>query len=313
MVSFLVFGLLDRCPELSVSNQKLVRQSHYFSGAPRHRSLVKPLLPTSARWIDLSSPLERTFHAYEQLKGQSVVVFVSGDPLLFGFGNTLLRRFPDSKVRFFPSVSSVQHLCHVAKLPYDELVVVSLHGRNPDSLYRELLRQTPRIAVLTDEKYTLHWLAQTLLDYGYDNYTLWVGENLDSETEKVRHYSLKEVAETSFSALNVGLLVRKHKRVVPFGIPDKELMGLENRPNMITKMPIRLSTLHALRLSDKRVFWDIGFCTGAVSIEAKLRHPELCVVAFEKRLSCQDPVGHKYQTLGCRGYAGGVEGLFAGE
>ncbi len=34
---------------------------------------------------------------------------------------------------------------------------------------------------------------------------------------------------------------------------------------MITKAPIRLLTLQALELNRRRVFWDIGFCTGSVS------------------------------------------------
>lgn len=52
---------------------------------------------------------------------------------------------------------------------------------------------------------------------------------------------------------------------------------------MITKSPIRLLTLQALELNRKQVFWDIGFCTGSVSIEARLLFPHLTVVAFEIR------------------------------
>ena len=52
---------------------------------------------------------------------------------------------------------------------------------------------------------------------------------------------------------------------------------------MITKMPIRLLTLQRLDLSEKRVFWDIGFCTGSVSIEARLQFPHLHIEAFEIR------------------------------
>ena len=56
---------------------------------------------------------------------------------------------------------------------------------------------------------------------------------------------------------------------------------------MITKMPIRLLTLQALDLPRKRVLWDIGFCTGSVSIEAKLQFPHLQVEAFEIRPECE--------------------------
>lgn len=52
---------------------------------------------------------------------------------------------------------------------------------------------------------------------------------------------------------------------------------------MITKAPIRLLTLAQLDLRRHQTLWDIGFCTGSVSIEAKLQFPHLHVVAFEQR------------------------------
>ena len=56
---------------------------------------------------------------------------------------------------------------------------------------------------------------------------------------------------------------------------------------MITKMPIRLLTLQVLDLPRRHVLWDIGFCTGSVSIEARLQFPHLHVVAFEVRPECE--------------------------
>jgi precorrin-6Y C5,15-methyltransferase (decarboxylating) len=55
---------------------------------------------------------------------------------------------------------------------------------------------------------------------------------------------------------------------------------------MITKMPVRLATLAALELERARCLWDVGFCTGSVSIEARLRFPWLAVLAFEVRPEC---------------------------
>lgn len=52
---------------------------------------------------------------------------------------------------------------------------------------------------------------------------------------------------------------------------------------MITKMPIRLLTLSQLDLPRHTSFWDVGFCTGSVSIEARLQFPHLKVTSFEIR------------------------------
>ena len=70
---------------------------------------------------------------------------------------------------------------------------------------------------------------------------------------------------------------------------------------MITKTPIRLLTLHALELSRKKVFWDIGFCTGSVSIEARLQFPHLHVVAFEIRPECEAIISENARRFGVPG------------
>mgnify|MGYP003222793624 CR=1 FL=1 len=69
---------------------------------------------------------------------------------------------------------------------------------------------------------------------------------------------------------------------------------------MITKAPIRLLTLQALELNRRRVFWDIGFCTGSVSIEARLQFPHLAVISFEIR-----PEGKELMDIG--GHGGHLE------
>ena len=70
---------------------------------------------------------------------------------------------------------------------------------------------------------------------------------------------------------------------------------------MITKMPIRLLTLQALELPRKHVFWDIGFCTGSVSIEARLQFPHLQIEAFEIRPECEAIIQENTRKFGAPG------------
>jgi len=78
---------------------------------------------------------------------------------------------------------------------------------------------------------------------------------------------------------------------------------------MITKMPVRLCSLHALALQSKAVLWDLGFCTGSLSIEAKLHFPRLDIHAFEKRLECMQLIEnnqHKFGAPGINAYRGDI-------
>ena len=70
---------------------------------------------------------------------------------------------------------------------------------------------------------------------------------------------------------------------------------------MITKAPIRLLTMQALELRQKSVLWDIGFCTGSVSIEARLQFPHLHVEAFEIRPECEALMVENCQRFGAPG------------
>ena len=143
-------------------------------------------------------------------------------------------------------------------------------------------------------------------EYGYTNYLITVGENLGAKTEKIsKDLTADQVRRLKFDSPNCLILKKIKPRTKYFGIPDSLFKGLDGRPNMITKMPIRLADLALLDLKNRKVFWDIGFCTGSVSIEAKLNFPHLEIVSFERREECEEI----FQTNARKFGAPGIETL----
>lgn len=77
-----------------------IRKGKVFSGGIRHKEIVGPLLPAGAEWISITVPLDRVFSRYEEIftrfeetaTDNSIIVFASGDPLFFGFANTIKRK-----------------------------------------------------------------------------------------------------------------------------------------------------------------------------------------------------------------------------
>lgn len=59
----------------------------------------------------------------------SIIVFASGDPLFFGFANTIRRKMPEADIELYPSFNSLQMLAHRLVMPYHDMRVVSLTGR----------------------------------------------------------------------------------------------------------------------------------------------------------------------------------------
>lgn len=332
---YYVIGITDSpTPYFLPEVQALIRQGKVFSGGKRHHDIVGPQLPADAQWIDITVPLSHVFEQYSAHfathNSQPIIVFASGDPLFFGFANTLQRRFPEAEITVYPTFNSLQMLAHRLVMPYHDMRIVSLTGRPWPEFDSALIEGASKIGVLTDREHTPAAIAQRMIDYGYNDYQMNVGEHLGNpELETVTTLTLEEAVNREFKHPNCLILARintvfdnnaNHKVSVldrgcvnpclkhnhqhltrPFGIPDSDFTILDGREKMITKMPIRLLTLQALELRQKTVFWDIGFCTGSVSIEARLQFPHLQICAFEIRPECEAIIQENARRFGTPG------------
>lgn len=306
---FIIIGMDDsRSPFFPPEALAQIREGKVFSGGMRHKEIVGNLLPAGTEWIPITVPLDRVFARYEEIfarfeetaADEPIIVFASGDPLFFGFANTIKRRLPEADILLYPAFNSLQTLAHRLVIPYDDMRTVSLTGRPWQEFDRALIEHAPKIGVLTDRQHTPATIAGRMLEYGYSHYLLYIGEHLGNpEKERIRRMTPQEAAAGDFEHPNC-LLLDSHPGQHctdsvpgsaqapeipsrPFGIPDEKFAHLDGRARMITKAPIRLLTLQALELNRRRVFWDIGFCTGSVSIEARLQFPHLTVISFEIR------------------------------
>ncbi len=284
-MKFYVIGISDAPrPFLPPEVISLICKGRIFSGGKRHHRLVAPYLPEGSQWIEITTPLDAVFEQYHD----EVIVFASGDPLFFGFANTIKRKMPDAEIVLFPAFNSLQLLTHRLVMPYHDMRIVSLTGRPWPEFDRALIERAGKIGVLTDNEHTPAAIANRMLDYGYHNYQMYVGEHLGNpKEERISSWTLEEAAKQDFDYPNCLILVGNDSRPRYFGIPESEFALLDGREKMITKSPIRLLTMQALELPQKKVLWDIGFCTGSVSIEARLQFPHLHVEAFEIRPECE--------------------------
>ena len=300
-MKFIVIGITDHPhPFFPPEVMDVIRQGKVFSGGKRHHEIVGSLLPDDAEWIDITAPLDAVFEQYNGR--QCVIVFASGDPLFFGFANTIKRKMPEAEIKLYPSFNSLQMLAHKLVMPYHDMRIVSLTGRPWPEFDKALIEGAEKMGVLTDREHTPAAIAQRMLDYGYTSYNIYVGEHLGNpELEKVTSLTLEEVAQRNFDYPNCVILSKTEDTTALFGIPDTAFTLLDGREKMITKMPIRLLTLQALDLPKRHVLWDIGFCTGSVSIEARLQFPHLHIEAFEVRPECEAIIHENARKFGAPG------------
>lgn len=301
MQKFYVIGLSDSRHQYFVPEVvSLIAKGKIFSGGKRHHEIVASLLPEQATWIDITVPLSDVFLQYRN--HQEIIVFASGDPLFYGFANTIRRELPEAEIRLLPTFNSLQTLAHRLLIPYQQMRNVSLTGRDWDVFDEALIRGESLIGALTDREKTPATIAARMLEFGYNNYHIYIGEALgNDEEENIYSMTLEEASKSKFNFPNCLLLKKTCLRKHPFGIPEKDFNLLNGRSKMITKMPIRLTSLSMLELSDKHSFWDIGFCTGSVSIEAKLQFPFLKVTSFERRAECAELMKQNCRKFGSPG------------
>ena len=335
MYKFTVIGIDDN--PLSVERnlhfvQEQLRSAKVFSGGKRHHQLVKDFLPDDYIWIDITVPLDGVFARYEEVAGGNcsevgqcncikgaeeatvaveepgIVVFASGDPLFYGFAATIQKRLPQAQIKVYPVFNSLQSLAHRLALPYEDMTIVSLTGRPWHQFDQALIERRAKVGILTDKVHTPAAIAARMLHYGFCNYRIHIGEALGGERERVTSLTLQEASKMEFDMPNCVILTRengtgefeeKHRRL--FGIPHSSFALLDGRVNMITKMPIRLLSLSMLDLHNKKALWDIGFCTGSVSIEAKMQFPHLHVDSFEVREQCAAIMEENCRKMGVPG------------
>ena len=104
MKKFYIIGIDDNGQrEFQAEVREIITTHRVFSGGKRHYELMRDRLPEQYVWIDITVPLEEVFEKYAAYC--EVVVFASGDPLFFGFANTVKSRLPEA-VQFFTNAGS---------------------------------------------------------------------------------------------------------------------------------------------------------------------------------------------------------------
>ena len=129
MQRFIVIGITDQPnPWFPPEVLEAIKQGRVFSGGKRHHEIVAPLLPADAEWIDITVPLDAVFEQYSSYftlhSSLSIVVFASGDPLFFGFANTIQRKMPEAEIVLYPTFNSLQLLIHRLVMPYHDMRIV---------------------------------------------------------------------------------------------------------------------------------------------------------------------------------------------
>ena len=204
-----------------------------------------------------------------QLSDHAIVVLTSGDPFFFGIGAFLVRRLGTDRVRTLPNVSAVAAAFARLGEPWQEVSVVSLHGRGHTGRLLRRLAEGDTVAVYTDPEHHPAWLAELLIENSLAHVVMVIAERLGFADEKITRTTAQQARSGTYADLNLVILKPEPgPQIRPSlfsGMPDH---WFEHEKGLITKAEVRCVSLSRLRLFDRAVFWDLGAGSGSVSIEA---------------------------------------------
>jgi precorrin-6Y C5,15-methyltransferase (decarboxylating) len=267
---------------LAPGAEEALAAAEVVAGAARH--LQRMPVPAAAEQLVLG-PVEL---ALEKLAGRPAVVLASGDPGFFGIVRLLRERGHEPLV--LPARSSVQLLFARLGRSWDDVAVVSAHGRDLGPAVN-VCRARGATAVLTGPGAGPAEIGAAL--DGWPR-ALVVAEDLGGPDERVTSLPAAEAAARSWHALSVVLCLRPDgpdaagrgwyaggEPVPPpdgWALPDE---AFEHRAGMVTKAEVRAVVLPRLAPRPGTLVWDVGAGSGSVAVEcARLG---AAVLAVERR------------------------------
>lgn len=270
------------------------RLCEVFAGYPQYAKARERVL----RIDSVDDTMEHIRKAFEAGM-KEIVLLGSGDPFFFGIGRRAVQEFGRETVEIIPDLSSLQVAFSRAKEPWDDALVISLHaGPNPDKRRRlkydladvpGLLEKHDTLGILTDKEHGPSVIAAFLAASAPrpGELLLYVGERMGYRDEKMTSGTVEEIAAMCFVDPNV-LIIRREvgasraplKSGLPrFGLREEEI---DHSRGLITKDEVRAVSIHALRLPESGVLWDVGSGSGSLSLEAARLSPGLRVFSVEK-------------------------------
>lgn len=254
----------DGLASLSPAARAIVDAGEVLVGGPRQLAMLTGHQGEQLAW---RRPLEATFDDLEARRGRKVVVLASGDPMCFGVGETLARRFAPGEMRVLPSPSAFSLVCARLGWSRSEVECLSLHARPAEQLCRHL-GPGARLILLSHDGSTPSVVADMLCEQGYGPSGLFVFEHLGSDAERRIETTAAELAQATFAALNtVAIECRPGpdtdlRPLVP-GLPDEAFES----DGMLTRREVRAATLARLAPVAGQRLWDVGAGSGSVAIE----------------------------------------------
>ncbi len=197
--------------QMTVKAWKELQQCDVVFGAERMLSGITPAIPRAVKMpFYTSRDILPWLEEHEEFT--RIGILYSGDTGFYSGTKKMaeaLAREPYSQrydTEVLPGISSVSYLCSRLKTDWEDVRLVSLHGRTCDIIKE--LTLNPRVFVLLDGINTVKSLCRLLKEQGFHEVRLSVGERLSYPDERITVGTPKELEGQDFDMLSAVLIER---------------------------------------------------------------------------------------------------------
>ncbi len=232
-------------------------------------------------------------HAGEDM---TVCVAASGDTGFYSIASTIKSRVSAGvEVDFISGIGSLSYFMSKLKMGYENVKLVSLHGRDksivPYVCYNE------KVFALTGGAVRACDAARQLVCAGLSDVTMYIGENLSMEDERILEGKPSDFAEMDFKDLAVVVVENKNYVNRYKTLRDGDFV---RGKSPMTKEAVRSLSVAALEIAPCDVVYDIGAGTGSVTCAMAMKACESTVYAVEKEDYAVDLVRENMEKTGAR-------------
>ena len=287
----------DGLEGISPAARRLIETADVLVGGKRHLSKV-PVGPE--RRLDWKDGFDKAFNKMERNKGKKIVVLASGDPLNFGIGANVVRRFGAEAVTVVPSPGAFSLAAAAMGWPLADVECLTVHGRPIEAVHLHLVPGR-RLLVLSWDGGTPRKLAKLLKGRGFGPSPMTVLANLGGKEARFQgtagKWRRKKLPDLNVIA--VECVAREGADVWPRtpGLPDDAY----RHDGLITKREVRAATIARLGPLPGQVLWDVGAGSGSVGIEWLRAEPTAQAVAIEMNKKRLAFIARNARTLGAPG------------
>ena len=204
-------------------------------------------------------------------------VLVSGDCGFFSAAKTIVRDYSHLyETELIPGIGSIQYFSAKIKVPYDDALLVSLHGREGHIVSK--VSYNKKVFALTGGANSAREICRTLCRYGLGDIRVSVGERLSYPDEKITSATAIAMQDTDFNEL--ALMYIENPLAVNPHTPLTDSVFIRGEIPM-TKEEIRWLSIQKLCIDPADTVYDIGAGTGSVSVEMARKAYDGFVYAIE--------------------------------